>query len=85
MSQYLGLDYWQRATYQMDFSVEKRFAGHWSVFIKATNILNNHLYQDILHTNNLKGAYPEQNDANRILVQKDVFNQSFLTGVRFKM
>ena len=56
----------------------------WSFFIKATNLLNNHLYQDILHTNNLLG-YPNETDPNKILVQKDVFNQSFLLGFRLKM
>ena len=84
VSQYLGLDYWQRATSQLDFSTEKKIARHWSVFLKATNILNNHLYQDILHTNNLKGN-PGETDPSKILVQKDVFNQGFLAGFRFKM
>lgn len=84
VSQYMGLDYWQRASSQLDFSSEKRIAKQWSVYVKVTNLLNNHLYQDILHSNNLKG-YAGETDPNKILVQKDVFNQSFLVGVRFKM
>ena len=84
VSQYYGLDYWQRATSQIDFSAEKKIVKQWSFFIKATNLLNNHLYQDILHTNNLLG-YPNETDPNKILVQKDVFNQSFLLGFRLKM
>jgi hypothetical protein len=84
VSQFLGLDYWQRATSQVDFSADKKISKQWSFYIKATNLLNNHLYQDILHTNNLLGL-PYETDANKILVQKDVFNQSFLLGFKFKM
>jgi len=84
VSQFLGLDYWQRATSQLDFSAEKKIKRSWSVFIKVTNLLNNHLYQDILKSNNLKGL-PDQSNDSRILVQKDVFNRSFLAGVRLKI
>jgi hypothetical protein len=42
------------------------------------------LYQEILHANNLLGLQ-EQTNANRILVQKDVFNQSFLIGFKYKL
>lgn len=84
VSQYLGLDYWQRATTQLDFSTEKKIKKHIALFAKATNLLNNHLYQEILHANNLLGLQ-EQTNANRILVQKDVFNQSFLIGFKYKL
>jgi len=84
VSAFYDLDYWQRATSQVDFSAEKKIAKHWTVFGKATNLLNNHLYQDILQPNDIKGN-PGETDANRILVQRDIFNQSFLVGFRYKM
>lgn len=87
VSPYYGLDYWQRAGAQVDFSMEKRFRHHFVVFAKATNLLNNNTYQDILHQNNLIGypGIPEQTNPNRILVQKDVFRQTILAGMRYKL
>jgi outer membrane cobalamin receptor len=84
VSAFYGMDYWERATSQVDFSGEKTISRHWTVFAKVTNLLNNHLYQDILKPNDIKGN-PFETDDNRILVQRDVFNQSFLVGFRFKM
>jgi outer membrane receptor for ferrienterochelin and colicin len=87
VSPYYGLDYWQRASTQLDFSIEKRFRKHFVLFAKATNLLNNKIYQDILHQNDLAGypGLPEQSNPNRILVQKDTFNQTVLAGVRYKL
>jgi outer membrane receptor protein involved in Fe transport len=87
VSQYYGLDVWQRANTQVDFSLNKSFNDHHLVtFIKITNLLNTNIYQDIL-TENIRynRNYPEQNSANRILFQKDEFKQSILLGVRFKL
>ncbi len=84
VSAYKDLDYWQRGTSQVDFSAEKRFGGgRFSVFAKLTNLLNNPIIVDILRPNTLVG-YPDQNSKNRITVQKDVFNQTYLLGLRYK-
>ncbi len=84
VSPYKGLDYWQRGTSQVDFSAEKRFAGgHFSVFTKITNLLNNPIIVEILKPNTL-GNLPDQTRPDRILVQKDVFQQSYLLGLRYK-
>ena len=83
VSAYKDLDYWQRGTSQVDFSAEKRFGGRVSVFAKLTNLLNNPIIVDILRPNTLVG-YPDQDRTDRITVQKDVFCQSFLLGLRYK-
>ena len=87
VSPFYGLDIWQRASTQLDFSVTKRLSPHFSTFLKATNLLNNNLYQDIYHSNGLKG-YPGgldgQTDPNRILIQRDAYGQTLLAGIKYK-
>ncbi len=82
ISPYYLLDVYQRGTTQLDFSAEKTLGKHFAVFIKVTNLLNNAIYQDVLHHNNLLGLQG-QVDPNRLLVQKNIFNQSYLAGVRY--
>ncbi len=84
VSAYKDLDYWQRGTSQVDFSAEQRFhGGRLSVFTKLTNLLNNPIIVDILRPNTLVG-YPDQDRSDRITVQKDVFQQTYLIGFRYK-
>ncbi|MBO0932391.1 TonB-dependent receptor [Fibrella aquatilis] len=94
VSPYLDLDYWQRGTSQLDFSAEKRWAAprfgssrglgsRFSVFVKLTNLLNNPIIAEILKPNTLTNL-PEQTRTDRILVQKDLFQQSYLLGVRYR-
>lgn len=93
VSPYLDLDFWQRATTQLDFSAEKRFgrnqhgqgkrAARFSLFTKMTNLLNNPIIADVLKTNTLTNL-PEQTRTDRIMVQKDVFGQTYLMGVRYR-
>ncbi|MVM41874.1 TonB-dependent receptor plug domain-containing protein [Spirosoma sp. HMF3257] len=84
VSPYLNLDYWQRGTSQVDFSAEKRLGGkRFSVFAKLTNLLNNPIISEVLKPNTLANL-PEQIRTDRILVQKDVFGQSYLIGFRYR-
>jgi outer membrane receptor protein involved in Fe transport len=84
VSPYLGLDYWQRGTSQLDFSAEKSIGkGHFSVFTKLTNLLNNPIIVELLKPNNFQDL-PDQTRTDRILVQKDVLQQSYLFGIRYK-
>lgn len=84
VSPYKDLDYWQRGTSQLDFSAEKRLLKNFSVFVKMTNLLNNPIIVEILHPNTL-GGLPEQTQDDKILVQKDVFQQTYLAGIRYKL
>ena len=84
VSPYKDLDYWQRGTSQLDFSAEKKFKNtHFSVFTKVTNILNNPIIVELLKPNTLQNL-PDQNRTDRILVQKDILQQSYLVGIRYK-
>lgn len=84
VSPYQGLDYWQRGTSQLDFSAEKALSkSKFSVFVKVTNLLNNPIVVELLKTNNLIG-YPDQDQADKITVQKDVLQQGYLFGIRYK-
>ena len=86
VSVYYGLDQWQRANSQVDFSVNKSFKNNMTLFLKATNLLNTNIYQDILTENvRSQSGYPDQGNPNRILVQKDVFKQTILAGLRFAL
>jgi TonB-dependent receptor len=84
VSPYLGLDYWQRGTSQLDFSAEKKIGStHFSVFAKLTNLLNNPIIVEVLKPNTNQNL-PDQSDPNRITVQKDIIQQSYLFGIRYK-
>ncbi|WP_288428250.1 TonB-dependent receptor [uncultured Spirosoma sp.] len=83
VSPYKDLDYWQRGTSQVDLSAEKRFGGHFSVFGKFQNLLNNPVIVEVMKPNNL-GNLPEQTRPDRILVQKDAFGQTYILGLRYR-
>lgn len=84
VSVYKDLDYWQRGTSQVDFSAEKKIPKtHFSVFVKVTNLLNNPIIVE-LHKPNLNyQALPDQ-EGNRLVVQKDILQQGYLVGIRYK-
>ena len=86
VSAYYGLDYWQRPTSQLDFSGEKKLSKRLVVYVKATNLLNSSTIVEI------RSALPDyfignpgQNRKDRVLVSNDVFGQSYLVGLRFKL
>jgi len=87
VSPFYGLDIWQRASEQLDLAITKRFNRHFSAFVKATNLLNSNLYQDIYHANGLikyQGGLEGQTNPNRILIQRDAYGQTLLAGVKYK-
>lgn len=84
VSPYLGLDYWQHGTSQLDFSAEKAIGkSKFALFTKITNLLNNPIIVEVLKENTLTGL-PEQTSNDRIVVQKDIIQQSYLIGIRYK-
>jgi outer membrane receptor protein involved in Fe transport len=84
VSPFLGLDYWQRGTSQLDFSSEKKIGDRFSMYLKVTNLLNNPIVVEVLKPNNIRNL-PEQNRDDRIMVQKDIFQRTYLLGLRFKL
>ncbi len=86
ISPYKGLDYWQRSTSQLGFSLEKRILRYLTFYIKVNNILNTPVLVEILQPNAYKTgkfALPFQTRTDRVTVQKDTFGQSFTFGIRF--
>ncbi len=88
ISPYKDLDYWQRATSQLDFSLDVKASRRITLFMKVTNLTNNPTILELRNTakgyyfNNVN--YPGQTSSNSIIVQHDNFNQSFFVGFRFK-
>ncbi|MFT3932923.1 MAG: TonB-dependent receptor [Chitinophagaceae bacterium] len=89
VSLYYGLDYWQRAFTQLDFSLEKTITKKFSFYTKINNITNTPRKVDLLQPLSSVIATnrpPEQEgDGSKILVQKDIYKISFLAGFRFKL
>ena len=88
VSNFYNLDYWSKATSQLDFSINYKVAKRVTLFGKATNLLNT---PTILELHNNAGGYyygkanyPGQTNKNVITVQRDVYNQTFIIGIRFK-
>jgi len=88
VSLYYGLDYWQRAFTQLDFSMEQRITKRFSFYAKVNNITNTPRKVDILQPLSVvppSNRPPEQESDNKILVQKDIYKISFFAGFRFKL
>lgn len=87
LSPYYGLDYWQRPFSQLDFSLEKRIRQRLSVYTKITNITNSATKVYIKQPNNFlsgRDLLPQQEEADKILVQNTFYKPSFLVGLRYK-
>ncbi len=57
VSAYYGLDYWQRANWQLDFSAEKTISRNFSIYVKLTNLLNTPTILEIEQTNTFQPAW----------------------------
>lgn len=88
ISPYNDLDYWQKGTMQMGFSMDMRLTSHLTLFAKASNLLNSPLIVEL--RNNANGYYyhnpnyPDQTDPRNIIVQNQVFNRGYTLGIRYK-
>ena len=88
VSNFYNLDYWAKATSQLDFSLNIKMGRRFAIFGKANNLLNT---PTILELHNNAGGYyygkanyPGQNNPKVITVEKDVYDQTFIIGLRFK-
>jgi TonB-dependent receptor len=85
VSPYYNLDYWDRATGQLDLSVEKSLFKHFSFYGKVDN-LTNAAHQLVLKYpyRNVQQGLPGQDIASQTIVQNDLYKTSFLAGFRYK-
>jgi TonB-dependent receptor len=87
VSQYYGLDTWEKPSTNLDFSAQKSFSKHWVIFVKVNNILNTpyELYIKQNNINNYTGIlkYPHQESPNHTTVQYDQYYAKYNLGARF--
>ena len=96
VGQFLGLDYWQRAQSQLDFSAEKRLTKAekrfgLTAYVKVQNLLNTPYQVDILAAgapaaagSPATTAFPYQDRADRVSVVNQTFKAYYLAGLRFR-
>ena len=83
-----SMDYWQRGTTVLDFSGEKTIGKHFSVYVKLNNLLNT---ADIIEmyfppTQNIRTDFPDAaHRSDRTLVEKKIFGQTYLAGIRYHL
>ncbi|NIG57491.1 TonB-dependent receptor [Chitinophaga sp. Cy-1792] len=86
VSQFVDNDLWQKGFIQMDFSVEKHFLKHWTVYGKANNLLNTPSTIFIKGHNVRNDNMPGQSaTSNETLIRKEYYGQTYLLGVRYKL
>jgi outer membrane receptor protein involved in Fe transport len=84
VSRYLGEDSWQAGYTSVDASIEKRFKSGFSLFIKASNLLNSPMIQYI-KKNEKNSLYSNvERYHGGIVERKEYYGINFLTGLRYK-
>ncbi len=83
----LDTDWWQRDFTQLDFSAEKKIGKHFTVFCKVNNLLNTpfELHIKKPHMSDFRADELQPNSDTETLVQRDIFQRSYLFGLRYKM
>jgi outer membrane receptor protein involved in Fe transport len=87
LSAFKDLDDWETATVNLDLSLQKQFSKHYTVYLKANNLLNTPYKLIIKQQNNgFTGntKLPIQEAPNYVVVEKDLYYARYLLGVRFK-
>lgn len=93
LSNYVGVDYYQKGTTFLDFSAEKKIAKHIALYVKVNNILN---AKNIVELNFSNKQYTDPSmrqyelpyqtlSDGKTLVQKTDYGQNYLIGIRYKL
>jgi len=92
ISPYLGLNYWQSPTTQLDFSFEKKLYRKITVYGKINNITNtpyvlslHQSYNNYLKSSGSRALALQTDPDNKIIIQKDYYRTTFLFGLRVKI
>jgi len=87
VSQYYGLDTWEKASTFLDLSAQKTIGRHFTLFVKANNLLNTpyELYIKQNNTANYSGLlkYPHQESTVHTTVEYDQYYAKYNLGCRF--
>jgi outer membrane receptor protein involved in Fe transport len=87
VSNYYGLDTWERPSTYLDLSAQKKIGRHFIIYVKANNLLNTP-YELIIkqsNTYNYSGIakYQHQESAAYTTVQYDQFYARYNLGVKY--
>lgn len=87
VSNYYGLDTWERPSTYLDLSAQKKIGGHFIIYVKANNLLNTQ-YELIIKQNNIYNysgiaKYQHQESAAYTTVQYDQFYARYNLGVKY--
>ncbi len=92
ISPYLGLNYWQSPTTQIDLSFEKKLIDKITFYGKVNNITNapyilslHQPYDTYMKTSGSRALALQSDPSSKIIIQKDYYKTTFLLGVRFKL
>ncbi len=87
VSNYYGLDTWERPATFLDFSAQKKIGSHFIIYVKANNLLNTP-YELIIKQNNTYNyigiaKYPHQESASYTTVQYDQYYARYSLGLKY--
>jgi len=87
VSNYYGLDTWERPSTFLDFSAQKKVGRHFIIYVKANNLLNTP-YELIIKQNNTFNysgiaKYPYQKSPDYTTVQYDQYYARYNLGVKY--
>jgi outer membrane receptor protein involved in Fe transport len=92
ISPYVGLNYWQSPTTQLDLSFEKKFGKHFSFYGKINNLTDAPLelslhqsYNSYITGSGSRALALQSDPGNRIIIQKDFYRTTYLFGIRYKL
>lgn len=83
VSQFIGNDLWQKSTFQMDASVEKKFRNKLGIFLKSNNLLNTPMMVYLKNDNTRNMDVPAQQWTGKTLIRREYYYRSFYLGVRY--
>ena len=84
VSPFKDADQWDKAMFSLDLSAEKQFKNGFSVFFKATNLLDAKR-ERYLKTVNQSNLEYEGQKSDRTIVGTYKYGRTFLLGVRYKL
>ena len=87
VSNYYGLDTWERPSTYLDFSAQKKIGKHFIVYVKANNLLNTP-YELVIKQNNTYNysgiaKYQHQESPNYTTVEYDQYYARYNLGVKY--
>lgn len=87
VSPYYEFDQWQKGSSTFDFSGEKRFKNHLSVFVKVQNLLNrpDEIYIKQPASGNAVPVSYQKPGSNRTLASKSIYGQNYQLGLRYTL